>query len=339
MLAGCGLISDRSSEYMQADLGQDIQLPAGMNWQDVSPKYPVPEISNQRSLPVEFELPEPPDATAALKVAPYLIESYEDEVWLHLFSAPNNVWPQVELFWSQYNLDILNDDVRSGFLTTQKLDERKGSQNFLQQFEQIDPEALVFEGMSFQARAMHGVRRNTTEVQVRALLPNQDPSAHKSWVPDSMNPRAERALLEMIGRFVTSEGINSRHSLLASEIGGESRVKLLENQWGDSYLALNLSSNRAWNELDQAIEAAGIIVADRDLQNRTFYISYLDQDDLESWYHTSSMIEARQKERNFALRLFRQEDGTVIVTVEKLNPELDEGLDKQILDLVFEYIS
>lgn len=324
---------------MLAEPGQEIRLPEGLVSDGISPKYPIPQINNQRSLPVEYQLPEPPDATAALKVAPYLIESSEDEVWLHVFSAPNNVWPQVELFWSQYNLDILNADVRSGILTTQKLDARKGSQTLLRKIEQQDPEALVFEGMSFQARAIHGVRRNTTEVQVRALLPDQHPESQEGWVPESMNPRAERTLLEMIGKFVTSEGINSRHSLLASEIGGESRVKLLENQWGDSYLELNLSMRRAWNELDQALEASGIVVAEKHPDNHAFFVSYLSEDDLKSWYHTSAMIEQRRKERNFSLQLFRREDGTVIVTVSILNPDMEDDLDKQILDLLFEYIS
>ena len=338
ILTSCGVISDRSSEYMQAQPGQELQLPDGLSLVRPEPKYPIPEVENQRSLPVEFELPPPPDATAALKTSPYIIDSSENEVWLHLFNAPNDVWPLVELFWSQFNLDILNEDVRAGLLTTQKLDAKKGSQTLLKQFSKQDPQALVIEGMAFQTRAIHGVRRNTTEIQVRALLPDQE-AAQLAWTPESINPRLERALLEMIGEFATSESVGSRHSLLAGAIGGESRVKLLENQWGDSYLELDLSMQRAWTELEQALVAAGIIVAEQSPENHKFYVSYLSLDDLENWYHTSNMVEERKRERNFSLQMFQREDGKIIVTVDKLNPDFDEDLDKQILNLVYEYIS
>ena len=46
--------------------------------------------------------------------------------------------------------------------------------------------------------------------------------------------------------------------------------------------------------LTKALVAAGVIIADKDLDNNKIYISYLDQEELESWYHTASMVESRK---------------------------------------------
>lgn len=337
VLSACGLIQDRSSEYMRADKGNDIRLPERLSQITLTSKYPIDSIENERSLPDEFVLPEPPDATAALKIEPFEIEEVDGEVWLHVFNAPNNIWPLVELFWNQFELELIDEDPRKGLLSTQKLDEQRGSQLLIRRIAEEDPNALVIEGMSFQTRTVHGVRRNTSEVQVRALLPNQI-AENGTWRSDSINKRLEGTVLKLLGQFVTAEETTSRHSLLASEIGGASRVRLLEVDQGNRVLELDLSMRRAWNEVNQALDASGIVVADKDFEQRVFYVSYLNQDDLENWYHTPSMVESRSLEKNLSLTLV-EENGVIKVLVELLNNELEDGEEKRILNVLYEYIS
>jgi len=339
LTSSCGIISDRSSDYVTADPGKSVVLPAHLSDSRLRSKYPVPDIENNRSLPVEFELPEPPDATAAVIAEPYMVETLAGETWLHLFSAPNNVWPLLDLFWNEYAMQLTFKDVRQGVLATQPLDGEKSSQEMMRELELEDDGVLVIEGMRFQMRTVHGVRRNTSEVQVRALLPNAIDVNPASWVAQSVNPRLERALLTLVGEFVTSEEVSNRHSLLAETIGASSRVRLLENPDGEGYLELDLSMARAKAELSQALDAAGIVFSSEQLDKGMFHISYLSQDDLDGWYHTESMNASRREEKNFSLELLPRDEGGVIVLVKKLNPEFDDDQLNDILNLVFEYIS
>lgn len=339
LLSACGAIRDRSSEYITADPGRSIVLPGHLSDSSLGSRYPVPEIENNRSLPLEFKLPEPPDGTAAVIDEPYKVETLAGETWLHLFNAPNNVWPLLNLFWNEYELGLDYKAVRKGLLTTQPLDSSRASQALIRELELLDQNILVVEGMRFQMLTVHGVRRNNSEVQVRALLPNTENEGLDRWVTESINPRLERAMLTLVGDFVTSEDVNNRHSLLAENIGTAARVRLLENLDGQGYLELDLSKERAKAEVEQALEMAGIVVSGVSAKRGVFYVSYLSEDDLDGWYHTAAMNKARRAERNFSLELFPRDEGGVIVIVKKLNPEFDDEQMNEILNLLFEHIS
>ena len=339
VLSGCGLIGDRTSEYIQAERSSPIELPEGLDGTQIRSRYPIPEVSNQKALAETFKLPEPPDATAALGDDPYLIESVEENTWLHLFAEPGKVWPLLELFWSEYDLAINAEDVKAGFIATQKLESSEGNTSLMQDLEQGEYHPLVIEGMSFQTKLIQGVRRNTTEIQVRGLLPSASVDSAANWIKESINPRLEKGILDLMGKFITSENLDDRHSLLANDIGHGSRVRLAEDEAGQSFLELRLSFQRAWNELSQALDAAGIVVAAQDRSEKAFYISYLSEEDLESWFSFASTIEEKRLERNLALRLNTTESGAIIVTVELLNPEFDIEQQREVLSIVFEHIS
>ena len=106
-----------------------------------------------------------------------------------------------------------------------------------------------------------------------------------------------------------------------------------------SYLEMDLSYARAWSEVNDALETAGVLIADLDRTDRFFLISYLSEDDITHWYDFWGGAESKRTEHNFALRLSVNEKGVVIVRVEQLNPDLDAELKQELLNLVFEHIS
>lgn len=338
-LSACSLISDRTSEYMLAERGKSISIPQGLDSSRVSPRYPIPDVSNQKSLPKSFVLPKPPDATAALSSEPYLIETVENSTWLQLFSEPGSVWPTLEQFWSTYDLEFQHEDVTQGFLVTQTLGDTAGSQTLIAELEDGPYQPLVIEGMAFQLKLSQGVRRNTTEIRVRGLLPGESEEASSQWQPETINPRLEKGMLDLIGNYVTAENLDDRHSLLANEIGQGARVRLAEDEAGIGYLAFDLSFQRAWNELGQALDAAEIVVAEKDRADKTYYISYLSEDELDSWFSFASTIDEQRLERNLALRFSVSDEGEILVHAELLNDEFEPELPRQLLNIVYEYIS
>lgn len=339
LLSGCGLISDRSSEYVNADPGQDIVVPGDLDKVALRSKYPIPTIENAKALPAEYELPKPPDATAAIIVEPYQIEQFGDETWLQLFSSPSEVWPLIQLFWSEYQLSLKEKVAKSGYQATVPIQESTANQALMKELEQTDYSPLVIAGMSFQLKLSHGVRRNTSEVQVRALLPYSNEEVSAPWVAESINPRLEKAVLELLGDFITSDLVASRHSYLASEIGGSSRVRLLDDAEKGASLQMDLTMARAKNELEQAIESAGIIIAERDLENNQIYVSFLSEDDLISWYHTDSMVEDRKLQKNILIEFSQIDSGTVEISATSLNEEFEKGVLNELMSLIYEHTS
>lgn len=329
-VGGCGVIKDRSNEYLAIESGNELIIPPWYREDKVVAQYPVPELSQQRALPEKFVVPEPPDGTAALGNDPYVIESVEAQTWLHLYTAPGKVWPLLDFFWREYNVQVARENVADGFMVTEPVAKQSNL------FEGVAASELTpAAAYQLQAKLSQGVRRNTAELQLR-LVP--DGNGDDSWATDSKFAKIEALLLEKIGRFVTSEAIENRYSLLANDIGGESRVRILQDEAGFGYLEMQLSFQRAWSEVEQAIDAAAIVVADKDRSEKVFYISRLSEEDVTSWlpFYDES---AKRREQNLALEFSVDEDGTIIVRARILNAEWTRDEAETLLNLVFEHVS
>ena len=340
-IAACGVIQDRSTEYTDASSGKQLVVPEAYSKQKLRPRYPIPEIGNTRLLAEKFELPEPPNATAALDTEPFLIESVNDQTWLRLYTSPGRVWPLLDFFWQEYGLKVSHEEISKGFLVTAPFHNNSASKinsssvSLIDGLKAINEAITHVEGYTFQAKLNQGVRRNTSELQIRALMQG----AETQWQTSPKNAELERAMLSLVGAFVTSDELSDRHSLLANDIGGESLVRLLQDESGENYLELLLSFERAWSEIGKALSSAEVIVSDFDRSQKTYFISYLQEDDISSWYDLSAPDEEIRKERNLALELEVTEDGKTIVRVKRLNPKFDEEKQYELLNIVFEHIS
>jgi len=341
VLQACGMIQDRSSEYTRATVATPIVIPEGLSDDKVQTQYPIPVISNKRPLAAEYELPKPPNATAVLDEAPYLVEQLEDQVWLRVYSSPGRVWPLLDAFWREFGIEPAQENIASGFVVTKALEDPVKLKQAVAEKLSGTPEnsSISLENRYFQAKLAQGIRRNTSEIKLRILDAKQINEINNSWQPDSQNLAGEKAVLEVMGAFITSDALQNRYSLLANAIGGESRVQLLQNDQGENYLLINLSFQRAWNELEKALKAAEIVVADKDFSAKKYFISYLNESEISEWYFSDSRINEMKSERNFSLTLEEMPDGGIKVEVQQLNEKLESALKNELLDLVFEHIS
>ena len=339
-LSACGIIiGDRSNEYMTEGAGVKLQIPEGLSQDKIKPLMPVPEITATRALDQEFKLPGPPDATAALNIEPYAIETVAGQTWLHLYTSPGKVWSLLDFFWSEYALTAQYENISTGYVHTKRLTKSAKNEVLIKALENTEYQPLVVEGMSFQAKLSQGVRRNTSELQVRVVPPSHDDKPIKEWQEESLNAKLEAALLKLIGDYVTSDELENRYSLLANNIVGESRVRLLTDKTGDEYLELQLSFERAWSEIGKALKLAEVVVADIDRGQHVYYVSYVTKEEMSRWYHLGSVDDEKSKEQNLAVYLEAGEEGHIQVRIKILNPKFDAEKQNELLNIIFEHIS
>lgn len=334
-LVSCGIIKDRSTEYSKAEKGQALSVPVTLSSQKLSPRYPIPDIENSRAIPETFELPEPPNATAALDNDPYAIETVNAQTWLRLYTAPGKVWPLLDFFWAKHGIDIAREEISKGFLVTKpfKLDKHASLASELQSSSKaVD----IKDGIVFQAKLNQGIRRNTAELQVRAIAGEVSPH---NWVKESGDIKIEQAMLTLIGEYLTSDTLDNRHSLLANDIGGETRIRLLKADSGEGYLELLFKFDRAWSEIKKALSSADILVADFDRSIGTYYISYIHEEDMTAWYNSSESELEKRQEKNISLKVEETEGGKTTVRATILNPNFDLEKQEELISLIFEHIS
>jgi len=335
-VASCGIIKDRSTEYAQAEQGRELVVPETYSAQKLRPRYPIPEIENARSIPEQFELPEPPNATAALDNDPFTIESVNDQTWLRLYTAPGKVWPLLDFFWAKHGIKVAYEEIAKGFLVTESYDPSGSNASLKSDLQASDNVTELVGGITFQAKLNQGIRRNTAELQIRAL--SSDVVTNK-WQKESGNVQLEQAMLTLIGQYITSDSLDNRHSLLANDIGGESRVRLLKSDSGEGYLELLLSFDRAWSEIKKALSSAEVLVSDFDRSVGTYFVSYIQEEDMTAWYDISASEIEKRKERNISLQLEETEEGKTTVRVKILNPQFEVEKQDELINLIFEHIS
>ncbi len=335
LLSSCGLIQDRSSEYTLATPSTEIVIPEGLSDRNIQSQYPIPQVNNKRPLSSNYELPKPPNATAALDDAPYTIDQVNDQLWLRLYLAPGKVWPLVDAFWQEYQIDTIEENISKGFVVTDIINDVSKLKVAL-----ADKSAgkYNFDGVYFQASLAQGIRRNTSEIKVR-VIDSAGEEPVKIWQKKSIDIERDRAILDLMGSFITSDALQNRYSMLANSIGGESRIQLLQNSEGQNYLLMSLSFQRAWNELEKAIVASKVVLADKDISSRTFYISYINESEISHWYASNEDISEKKIERNFALTFKESENSKFIVEIEQLNESLEPSLKNDLLDLIYEHIN
>jgi outer membrane protein assembly factor BamC len=336
MVTGCGFIQDRSSEYIGADVGKPILIPSTHSDLKVGARYPIPELENKRALSDSFELPKPPNATAALNTQPFMVETVGDQTWLRLYNSPGKVWSLLDFFWSDHGVDIERQQIQQGYVLTKPIEP---GTSFHAALERTIP---VTKPLALQAKLTQGVRRNTAELQVRVVEAGEYRAGLEWLKPDSKNVSTQKDILEMIGRFVTGDELQDRYSLLANDIGGASRVFLLEDEAGRGYLKLKLGFQRTWSELGKALDSAEVLVADLDQSEARYYISYLNEEALSAWFQTEEQKKLLKAERNFALVVSPAADSDedeYEVRVEVLSETADPEVGAELLAIIFEHIS
>lgn len=334
LMSSCGVISDRSGEYMQADSGQALHIPEWLEAGKIQPLYPIPEIENNRKLTAEFVVPEPPDATVVLEAEPYLIEQLNEKVWLKLYTAPGKVWPLLDFFWREHDIKLVRQNIAEGRMLTQVVTPTK-FKVLVSELEMSESQPLTRGDVAFQMKLEQGVRRNTAELHIKTI---QNIEGMKNTRQKENSLAIEQAVLSSIGQYITSDEVQNRYSLLANDIGSESRVRMLEEQ-GEHYLELDLAYDRTWNEIEQALKLANVTIADLDRSAGRFYVSHYGEEELGSWFDSEEHINELLKQRNFLIQLQKQDSGTIRIDVEILNSEIEETKRHELLNILFEHIS
>lgn len=340
LASSCALIGDRTSEYKVAEESERIRIPAGLSESKLGERYAIPTANAQSLAPGKYVLPEPPDATASISEDPYILVKHDGSTWLELNVSPSKAWPLIELFWQQNGLASRTKRVEDGYFATEELKEGQSHADLVSVLESNQHQPIVIEGVSFQARLTQGLRRNTSELQVRAFLPDASSEARETWQDESITPSLERALLEVIGEHVISRDQSSgRYSLNAVNIGDQSRLRLLEDQAGYPYIRLALSFDRAWKEVNDALSNSEIIVSSVDKDQGLVFISYLSQEEIDSWYTLGSTLKELKVQKNLELKFYAEGPETINVRAKVISEIPEPDSVRELIKTLFSLIS
>lgn len=331
-LTSCGVVKDRSGEYQNARLTGDLELPEELSDARISPLYPIPDIRGQGLAGKGGnELPPPPDLTENILDENYVVETAgEGQAWLLINELPGQVWPAVAAFLGDQGLELEYENPVLGLMQTAPADFSLKARQWLG-LEERDSAS----GSVVQARVSPGVRRNTTEVQLRLRDVQGGQQGLLQWPPESDAPAVEKRLLaDMADALKAQEDVKS-YSRAALDIAETPRVRLIAPEQGKPHIELDLEYERAWVEVSRALSEAGVPVVDIDRSAGLWFVDFRSEEDRTSgWLFWENLDEPQF---TYQVELVRTEDNSLMV-VTRPAPDHDGERAARLLSEIYEYL-
>lgn len=337
-LSGCSLIEDRSERYVSAEEGKPLELPASAEKSRFSQVMPIRDVAvADASKMYPSDIPSPPDMTSEILEENYVIEELDGRAWLLVNDVPGRIWPAANAYMADRGLGVDYDSPQLGLLQSELLNFSKRARQLggLPDQAGVDEQRVVL-----QMRMAPGVRRKTTEIQVRKVTVDGQPEELVSWSGVS-NPSPEalalqKRLLNDLGDFLKAREENKSFSRAASGMVSDPLVKLVSE--GDEAVAIRMSLDfgRSWAEVSRALSDASVAVVDLNRSEGWFYVDFRTEDERDSgWFDWFS--DEDKPEHTHTVTLTEREND-IVITTERLASYDGEHSAPELLTQLFDYL-
>lgn len=336
-LPACSFVEDRSERYVDAPERDPLKVPQGLDDDRLGQALAIRDVrpaSAQRMF--SSEIPKPPDMTAEILDENYVVEELDDQAWLLVNDVPGRVWPVVMAWMNERGLGVADDNAQLGLMQSEVVNFSKRARQLVE----LDSDANAGEAkVLVQARITPGVRRKTTEIQLRRRELSSADSGLLGWDDADRTEQQlalSKRLLADLGDFMRNRDDTKSYSRAALGMTSDPRVRLISENEQPVAIRLDLEYDRAWAELRRALAEAEVPVVDLDRSEGQFYVDFRSEDERKPGFF-SWFADDPKPEYTFNVRL-AERDGSLLVTAARA-PDYD-GSDRSsaLLSKLFDYL-
>ncbi len=287
LVAGCGrwinddkgFIVDRSDDYLEAEVREELEVPADLSAARVVEPFAIPSIANPKGSTFADKAPRPVPILASGETQGVKIQKLGDRRWLVLGETPSVVWPKLKQFLAENAIDTVAEEALKGRITTSWFDVEEGEYRDVIRLAVAQGKT---EGEASGGRERvdfsveQGMRENTTEIHVRhqndLLAGSEALSDAQLLSTDSSVLQVEEGLLRELGGYLASAVSSQSVSRVGQSLVGATKAEFDTNVSGQPVLRLNLDFDRAWATVSQALDNADVSVTDLDRSEGVFFI-------------------------------------------------------------------
>ncbi|MCG2582687.1 MAG: outer membrane protein assembly factor BamC [Marinobacter sp.] len=337
-VSGCSFLEDRSERYVNAKEGDELRLPETADESRFGQVMPVREVTTaDAGRMYRSAIPKPPDMTSEILDENYVVEELDGQMWLLINDVPGRVWPSVSSYMNDRGLGVAYDSPQLGLLQSELVNFSKRARTLLELENDPGPAEDM---LIVQARVAPGVRRKTTEVQLRVHEVDGNPDELLAWQasaePTEEGLATSKRLLRDMGEFLRGREESKSYSRAALGMTAEPLVRLISENEQPVAVEMDLDYGRAWSEVSRALNEAKIPVLDLNRSEGWFNVDFRSESERESgWFGWFGDDEKPQ--HTFDLRL--QEQGEVlVVTAARASEYNGDDRSSELLSELFEYL-
>lgn len=307
LITGCSLFDDdgmfrnRGSDYLLSQEHPPITVPEDLDAGAIGELYRIPRIPETSVLDEadDGRAPRPRQlATSALEEE-VKIQSLEERRWILINRLPGEVWPRVRNILNSNGVPTAHVDAPAGVIETVWLEFEDDSEY----------------NHRYRFHIEQGVQPNSTEVSVlhMAMIKNGDIPA---WPRVSTDVEREKTMLNVVAGDLANDGAGGTASLLAQEIGGQSKVDILTPTDTAPYILLKLDYDRSWASVGYSVSRGEFSIVDQNRSEGVLYIHYGSDEGENKPGFIRRMFGARTEkalpEANYQVRLTPAEQGVEV---------------------------
>ncbi|MBW7470107.1 outer membrane protein assembly factor BamC [Marinobacter sp. F4218] len=337
-LSGCSLIEDRSERYVSAEEGKPLELPASAEKSRFSQVMPIRDVAvADAGKMYSSDIPSPPDMTSEILEENYVIEELDGRVWLLVNDVPGRIWPAANAYMADRGLGVDYESPQLGLLQSELLNFSMRARQLAELQDQVgvdEPRVVL------QMRMAPGVRRKTTEIQIRKLTVDGQPEELVPWSgvsnpsPDALE--LQKRLLTDLGDFLKAREENKSFSRAASGMVSDPLVNLVSEDDQAVAIRMSLDYGRSWAEVSRALNEANIAVVDLNRSEGWFYVDFRTEDERDSgWFGWFSDEEKPEHTHTVTLT---ERESDIVITTERLASYDGEHTGPDLLAQLFDYL-
>ena len=286
MLTGCSWlgIEDNSKDYLLSPETQVLVVPEQLSSAKLGQLYSIPAVSSDISTLSSAEVPRPQPISVNTFEQLVKIQKIDQKRWILINNKPSELWPRVRNILNKNGIGSEKADGSSGVIETTWLSYNS------------DPDNVH----RFRFSISPGVQLNSTEISVLHQLKPIDQEANNNWPALSNVDAKEQDMVSFLANQLVAQPDYASVSLLAQDIGGESKVEIIKPEVADPYILVNLSFDRTWASINYSVARGGFTLVDKDTKKGLLLVNYSDDMDEQESSGISSWFSDNNKEEVLA---------------------------------------
>jgi outer membrane protein assembly factor BamC len=291
--------------------------------------YIVPEVPVSGLPSKSFSTPRPQPLSMNLLEESIEILSFSGKQWIAINKPPAEVWPRLRSVLTRSGVPTAKMDPPEGILDTgwlQFKDDEQNSHRF---------RFFISPGV--------GVRSSEIRVTQMSVMAGKESTIEK-WPQASMSAEREEEFIKIIANTLVSDVTGTSVSLLAQNIGGESRVKVVIPDSEDPYIDLKLGYARSWNSVSESLSLGGFSIVSKDEKDGYFLVEFAEVDlvteDGSLVGLVSNFLDSRRSDDEdisvleYKITVTQEKDSVVVRILNKNDFALDQLMKIKLLKII-----
>lgn len=258
-----GWLRDRQGEYLRAEVMPPLEIPPELDSFTIDELYYIPPLAEgERELYIVPPAPKPMDTRVREGV---VIQRFGDRAWIVIGATTGQVWPRLRDYWSTEQIGLVTEDPVAGVMETAWITQEDGTRS------------------KYRTTIEPGLHAGNSEVYVRHISDSGDTPEGQAiaWSTELTSTAPEVMRLSSISQYLadrTDIYRASSVSMLAGSIEAQGKARVVSAGAGETYLQLQLDFDRAWSQVNQALNNGNIPVLSAERDDAVFQVTFSGQE-------------------------------------------------------------